>query len=140
MCFMSPVRLATWDRTRPARDRVLVVERSGARAASASGDSEGKLLRSWFLIQNANFGYFNDSEHPEHIYVAANFPLSGSGLIRYKADYATGNWTVDAVWPDICRWGYDFPGGTMYGTDLQPERQQVPGLPLHRRIAGTVPL
>lgn len=111
--FMSPVRLATWTDA-AGKDRVLVVERSGPGRIS-EWDSEGKLLRSWFLIQNANFGYFNDSEHPEHIYVAANFPLSGSGLIRYKADYATGNWTVDAVWPDICRWGYDFPGGTMYG-------------------------
>jgi hypothetical protein len=111
--FMSPHRLAAW-RDQDGVDRILVVERSGPGRIS-EWSAGGELLREWFLIQNANVGgYVADPTSPRHLYITPNYPASGRGLIRFEIDYDTSAWSVDAVWPDICRWDGAFPGGIMY--------------------------
>jgi hypothetical protein len=111
--FMAPHRLASWNDA-AGQDRILVVERAGPGRVS-EWSPQGELLREWFLIQNANVGgYAADPTSPNHLYVTANYPDSGSGLIRFEIDYATSQWAVDAVWPDICRFDGEFPGGVMY--------------------------
>lgn len=107
--FMSPGKLALWTDAK-GQERLLVVERSGPSRVS-EWSTDGKLLREWFTGQpQATVGYAVDPDDPELIYMATSEPASGSGLVRFRVDYATGTWDVDAVWPDICAWGR-FPGG-----------------------------
>jgi hypothetical protein len=117
--FMNPGKLAIWTDAQ-GHDRLLVLETSGPNRMS-EWSTDGKLLRQWFCGNfAADMGYCADPEHPEDIYCATVSSTSLSGLIRYKVDYGTGAWKVDAVWPDICRcWpaatelpvGQQFPGG-----------------------------
>lgn len=108
--FMSPSKLALWIDAK-GQERLLVIERSGPSRVS-EWSTDGKLLREWFTGQTqAVFGYAVDPDNPELIYMATSRPGSGSGLVRFRVNYTTGKWDVDAVWPDICGWGR-FPGGT----------------------------
>ncbi len=94
--FMAPGKLATWTDA-AGNDRLIVVENDGPNRAS-EWSSEGKLLREFQTLQTkANDGYTIDPEHPEHIYI----PGQNGWLTRFKVDYATGAWTVDAVWPNV---------------------------------------
>ena len=111
--FISPAKLAIW--TNPqGQERLLIVEQSGPGRVS-EWTTDGELLRQWFPSQvHANTTYAADPEHPEHVYLAISRPASGSGLIRFLVNYDTGEWKVDAVWPDICSWDDRFPGGVDY--------------------------
>jgi hypothetical protein len=92
--FMAPAKLATWTDAQ-GQDRLIVVEQAGPNRAS-EWSAEGKLLREFLSLQTkANDGYGNDPEHPEHIYLPGHL----GWLTRFRVDYATGKWTVDAVWP-----------------------------------------
>ena len=54
----------------------------------------GRLLREFMSLQtHANDGYGFDPEHPEHVYL----PGKRGWLTRFKVNYATHEWTVDAV-------------------------------------------
>ena len=110
--FMSPGKLALWTDAQ-GKERLLVVERSGPSRVS-EWSTEGKLLREWFAGQTqAVFGYTIDPDDPEHIYMATSRPASGSGLLRFRVDYATGRWSLDGVWPGVSGWDR-FPGGTEF--------------------------
>jgi hypothetical protein len=110
--FMSPGKLALW-RDAKGQNRLFVIERSGPGRVS-EWTTDGRLLRQWFPgAVEAVFGYAADPADPRHIYMATSEPASGRGLVRYRVDYKTGAWTVDAVWPDIAsRDGC--PGGSAY--------------------------
>jgi hypothetical protein len=110
--FMSPGRLALW--TNPqGQSRLLVVENSFPRVSEWS--VEGELLREWILGINGDSGYCADPERPNEIYVQLPSSDTGRGLARFKVDYQTGAWQVDAVWPDVGRTlnaeKSTFPGG-----------------------------
>ena len=67
-------------------------------ARIAEWTPDGQLIREWQTLQAAgNNGYAIDSEHPEDIYIMG----IRNWLTRFKVDYQTGKWTVNAVWPDI---------------------------------------
>ena len=107
--FMAPGKLALWT-DKQGQERLLVIETAGPNRMS-EWTTDGKLLRQWFCGNlGGDNGYCADPEIPEHIYTGAH----GGGVVRYKVDYATGAWTVDAVWPDIGRdrnKDAKFPGG-----------------------------
>ncbi len=92
--FMSPAKLATWSDAQ-GQDRLIVVEQAGPNRVT-EWSADGKLLRDFLSLQTkANDGYGNDPQHPEHIYI----PGHEGWLTRFRVNYATGQWTVDAVWP-----------------------------------------
>lgn len=96
LALMHPEKLATWTDA-DGKDRLIIIEMYGPNRAS-EWSSDGKLLRQWITPQTeANQGYAVDPEDPEHIYM-----LGQTGwLDRFKIDYTTGAWTVDAVWPNV---------------------------------------
>ena len=96
LSFIAPGKLATWTDPEGA-DRLLVVEHGGPNRVS-EWSADGQLLREFLSLQTkANDGYAIDPERPEHAYV----PGHQGWLTRFRVDYATGAWTVDAVWPEI---------------------------------------
>lgn len=114
--FMTPTQLAVWTDTR-GQDRLLILERGGPGRVS-EWTPDGHLLRQWFLGPwSGDQGYAVDPEDPEHVYgVCASEAIPSFGLIRFRVNYDTGDWKVDAVWPDICSCidpvhGGTFPGG-----------------------------
>ncbi len=93
--FCAPHKLATWTDADGA-DRLLVVEDAGPNRVS-EWSADGKLLREFTSLQTkANDGYAVDAEHPDEIYLAGH----QGWLTRFKVDYTTGAWTVNAVWPN----------------------------------------
>jgi hypothetical protein len=94
--FIAPAKLATW--TDPqGEDRLIVVENGGPNRAT-EWSADGKLLREFMTLQtHANDGYGFDPEHPEHVYL----PGQQGWLTRFHVDYATRQWTIDAVWPGL---------------------------------------
>jgi hypothetical protein len=94
--FISPAKLATW--TDPeGNDRLIVVEQGGPNRAT-EWSADGKLVREFLTLQtHANDGYGFDPEHPEHVYL----PGQQGWLTRFRVDYATREWTIDAVWPGL---------------------------------------
>ncbi|HEY3329575.1 MAG TPA: hypothetical protein VGK19_06100 [Capsulimonadaceae bacterium] len=96
LTFMNPQKLGTW--TDPSgADRLIVVEQAGPNRAS-EWSAEGKLLREFQTFQTkANDGYAIDPDHPTDIYLAGH----EDWLTRFKLDYATGAWKIDAVWPNV---------------------------------------
>ena len=94
--FMSPARLATWTDA-SGQDRLIVVEQAGPNRVS-EWSADGKLLREFMSLQTyANDGYGFDPEHPDHVYL----PGKRGWMTRFHVDYATREWTVDAVWPFV---------------------------------------
>jgi hypothetical protein len=94
--FISPSKLATW-KDAEGNDRLLVVEAGGPNRSS-EWSADGKFIRDFLSLQTkANSGYSNDPDHPEFIYIAGH----QNWLTRFKVDYASGKWTVDAVWPNV---------------------------------------
>lgn len=94
--LMSPRRVSTWT-DGEGKDRVIVLEYDGP-ARIAEWTPDGEIIREWQTLQAAgNNGYAIDPEHAEDVYING----IGNWLTRFKVDYATGKWSVDAVWPDI---------------------------------------
>lgn len=92
--LMAPEKLATW-RDAQGEDRLVVVEQAGPNRVS-EWSADGRLLREFMSLQtHANDGYGFDPERPEHVYL----PGKRGWMTRFKVDYATHEWTVDAVWP-----------------------------------------
>ncbi|MBN1418241.1 MAG: hypothetical protein JXP34_05655, partial [Planctomycetes bacterium] len=54
----------------------------------------GALLREWYGSFRLDGAVAVDPEEPEWIYADA-----GTYAIRYRVDYETGRWSVDALWP-----------------------------------------
>ncbi len=94
--FMAPHKLATWT-TAQGEDRLLVVEDAGPNRVS-EWSADGKFVRDFMSLQTkANDGYAADPENPSHVYL----PGQRGWLTRFKVDYTSGVWAVDAVWPFI---------------------------------------
>ena len=92
--FMAPAKLATWQDAQ-GEDRLIVVEQAGPNRVS-EWSADGRLLREFMSLQtHANDGYGFDPEHPEHVYL----PGKQGWMTRFRVNYATREWTVDAVWP-----------------------------------------
>ena len=104
--LMSPAKLAAWTDA-GGNDRVLIVEMSGPNRVSEWSGETGKLLREFPTYQTkCNNGYAIDPADPSIIYL----PGQADWLTRYKIDYTTREWKVDAVWPDV-------PAGQRRGLD-----------------------
>jgi hypothetical protein len=101
--FMAPEKLACWTDAQ-GQDRLLVVEMAGPnRLSEWSGDS-GALLRQWVVPQtHSNDGYAVDPHHPDLLYLQGQRDT----MVRWKIDYATGQWTPDAVWSQVGPSGFD---------------------------------
>ncbi|MEI7832323.1 MAG: hypothetical protein WCJ56_03890 [bacterium] len=94
--FIAPTKIATWT-DEAGNDRLLVLEMGGPNRLS-EWSIDGKLLREFQSLQTkANDGYAIDPEHPDQVYIGGQ----GGWLTRFKVDYTTGKWTVDAVWPNV---------------------------------------
>jgi len=107
--FMTPTKAATW-RDGAGKDRILVVEAAGPGRVS-EWSSDGELIRQWFFNSPAETGYCADPADPGAVYCPT---ATGTGMVRYRCDYATGTWAVDAVWPDIAVPGQGPDGGRQY--------------------------
>jgi len=100
--FMAPEKLACWTDAQ-GQDHLLVVEMAGPnRLSEWSGDS-GQLQRQWIVPQtHANDGYAIDPRHPDSVYVIGQRDT----LVRWKIDYASGQWTPEAVWSHVGQSGF----------------------------------
>lgn len=95
--LMSPAKLATWTDAQ-GKDRLIICEEEGPNRAAEWDAESGKLLREYPSYQTkCNSGYAIDPANPSHLYL----PGQGDWLTRFKLDYATRQWTVDAVWPGV---------------------------------------
>ncbi len=91
---MAPEKLSVW-KDAAGKERLIVVEQAGPNRVS-EWSTDGKLLREFMSLQTyANDGYGFDPEHADHVY------LSGKRgwMTRFKVNFATGEWKVNAVWP-----------------------------------------
>lgn len=96
LTFMAPKRVACWT-DELGKDRVIIMDKDGSSRFSEWAP-DGKFFREWQgLVPRANNGYAEDPEHPGHIYIQGH----GEWLLRFVVDYASGVWTLDAVWPHV---------------------------------------
>lgn len=94
--LMAPGKLATWTDA-DGNDRLLIIEQAGPNRAT-EWSADGTYLRQFMSLQtSANDGYAVDPENPQHVYVGGK----QGWLTRFVVDYATGSWTVNAVWPEV---------------------------------------
>ncbi len=94
--LISPQKLATWT-DENGQDRLLIVEAAGPNRLS-EWSSDGKLGREWVVPQlRANYGYWADPRQPDRIYM----PGQKGWLVRWRVNYQSGEWTTDAVWPNV---------------------------------------
>jgi hypothetical protein len=101
--FMAPEKLACWTDAQ-GRDRLLVVEMAGPNRLSEWSGDTGQLMRQWVVPQtHANDGYAIDPRHPDLVYLQGQRDT----LVRWKIDYATGQWTPNAVWTGMGQSGFD---------------------------------
>lgn len=102
--FMSPEKLACW-RDAAGHDRLVIVERHGPQRVSEWSADDGNRLREWLSAQTfANTGYAVDPRQTDRFYIQGH----GGWLTRFRVNYATGEWKVEAVWPDVCTgWFHD---------------------------------
>jgi hypothetical protein len=95
--MMEPEKIALWTDAQ-GRVRLLVVEKAGPNRVSEWDAATGALLRDFMSHQTkANDGYAIDPADASIVYVSGQHDW----LTRFKIDYATREWTVDAVWPDV---------------------------------------
>ncbi len=95
--LMHPTKLAAWT-DRNGKDRLIIVEVAGPNRVSEWSADSGRLLREFPTYQTkANNGYAVDPADPSHIYI----PGHRNWLTRFKVDYKTREWKVDAVWPNV---------------------------------------
>jgi hypothetical protein len=97
LVFMRPTRLACW-RDAEGKERMLIVEADGPSRIS-EWSTDGRLLRDWhgLLTHAGNSGFAADPEAPEQLYICGQ----NDTLLRYRVDYATGKWTLEAVWHGV---------------------------------------
>jgi hypothetical protein len=101
--FMAPEKLACWTDAQ-GQDRLLVVEMAGPNRLSEWSGADGRLLRQWVVPQtHANDGYAADPRHPDLVYALGQRDT----LVRWKIDYATGQWTPEAVWTQVGPSGFE---------------------------------
>jgi hypothetical protein len=100
LAFMRPTRLACW-RDAEGQERLLIVEADGPSRIS-EWSTDGELLRDWqgLLTHAGHSGFTADPENPKDIYICGQ----NETLLRYRIDYATGKWELEAVWQGV-------PGG-----------------------------
>ena len=95
--LMEPEKIATWRDTN-GQDRLMIVEVAGPNRVSEWSAESGELMREFMTYQTkVNSGYAIDPADASHIYVTTH----SDWLTRFKVDYASGEWKVDAVWPDV---------------------------------------
>lgn len=95
--LMSPAKLATWT-DGEGRVRLIICEEEGPNRVSEWDGETGKLIREFPTYQTkCNSGYAVDPADSAHLYI----PGQGDWLTRFKLDYATRQWSVDAVWPGV---------------------------------------
>lgn len=103
LTLMSPARLAAW-RDPEGQDRLIIVETHGPNRVS-EWSMDGQLLREWISLQTiSNHGYTVDPQQPDHLYIRGH----GQWLTRFKVDWKTGEYEVDAVWPGVAAEPFDF--------------------------------
>lgn len=101
--FMSPEKLSCW-RDADGRDRLIVIERHGPDRVTEWNADDGKLSREWFSAQTfSNDGYAVDPRQPDSFYIRGH----GGWLLRLGVDYSSGQWRVEAVWPEVCTGRFD---------------------------------
>ncbi len=94
--LMRPVKLASWTDAQ-GKDRLLIVEYDGPSRVS-EWSAEGALLNEYPSLQTkANDGWTVDPADASQAYIGGH----GGWLSRYRIDYATGRFTLEAVWPEI---------------------------------------
>ncbi|MBA3938974.1 MAG: hypothetical protein H0X38_16130, partial [Planctomycetes bacterium] len=94
--FMRPTKLASWTDA-AGKDRLLVVEQDGPSRVS-EWSADGALLREYPSLQTkANDGWMVDPADASQAYVAGH----GGWLSRYRIDYATSRFVLEAVWPEV---------------------------------------
>ncbi len=95
--LMGPTKLATWT-DKDGKTRLLIVDSVGPNRISEWDGDAGSLIRDFMSHQTkCNNGYAFDPADATLAYL----PGHGDWLTRFKIDYATGEWKVDAVWPNI---------------------------------------
>lgn len=101
--FMQPIRLAL-HRDKAGGEQLLVVENAGP-CRVAEWTTDGELLRDWGYSLGANSGFAVDPKSPEDVYLIG----SGETLLRYRVNYDTGDWILEAVWHGIHTDGLTYP-------------------------------
>ena len=95
--MMAPKRLAAWT-DQSGKERVLVVEQEGPNRISEWDAATMGFIGDYPNFQlKANCGYAADPEHPEMVYI----PGHNDWLLRFKVDYAKGDWKLDAVFDGV---------------------------------------
>ncbi|MDB6173597.1 MAG: hypothetical protein JWL59_2908 [Chthoniobacteraceae bacterium] len=95
--LMEPGKLATWTDAQ-GKERLIIVECAGPNRVSEWSADEGKLLREFPTYQTkCNNGYAVDPDDTSLIYL----PGQGDWLTRYKVNFESREWKVDAVWPGV---------------------------------------
>lgn len=96
--FVGVSSIETWT-DKEGKDRLLVCEAYGFQRVSEWDCESGTRIRQWLLCQDSHAGFCMDPAKPEHLYVKS---LLGAGLQRYRVNYDTGEWELDALWTGIC--------------------------------------
>ncbi len=95
--MMAPRRLSAWKDAQGV-DRILVVEHDGPNRISEWNAETMAYMGEYPNFQlKANCGYAVDPAHPEMVYI----PGHNDWLSRFKVDYATGEWKLDAVFEGV---------------------------------------
>ena len=95
--MMAPRRLSAW-RDKDGVDRILVVEHDGPNRISEWNAATLAYMGEYQNFQlKANCGFDADPGHPEMAYI----PGHNDWLCRFKVDYATGEWKLDAVFDGV---------------------------------------
>lgn len=121
--LMAPAKLATW-KDKDGKDRLVIVEVAGPNRVSEWSADDGLLLREFTSYQTkANNGYAIDPADPSLVYL----PGQGGWLTRWKINFDTREWTVDAVWPGVeagQRKGLDKPAAIRMNGNLYLASEQ----------------
>ena len=95
--MMAPRRLSAWTDGNGV-DRILVVEHDGPNRISEWNAETMAYMGEYPNFQlKANCGYAADPDHPEMIYI----PGHKGWMSRFRVDYATGEWKLDAVFDNV---------------------------------------
>ena len=101
--FMQPIRLAL-RRDQAGREHLLVVENAGP-CRVAEWTTDGELLRDWGYSLSGNGGFAVDPKSPQDVYLFGGCET----FLRYRVDYDTADWQLQAVWHRIRTDGLTYP-------------------------------